>query len=229
MQLQKSHLLIAVCVLAILAVIVWRAALAPHALRVTILPVGKSSVVLLQTPSGEVALLNTGSDASILRALGTELPMWHRTIDLLVLTNMKSIYAGGAQSVFERYHIGTLVRSAAQGSYTQEAILTKAEQKNPYMKVLVAMRGTRVAFSDGVILDTLWPDRDASGMNTDDGALVVRVSYGATSFLIDELPPRPDHWRTDLDVDLTPATITIATSTPAGTYVSDGRAVREVK
>ena len=89
---------------------IYRTALAPQALEVTVLEVGEGRAVLVQTPHKETILLDTGPDASVLRALGAALPMWQRKIDVVILTGTKGSFVGGLPEVESRYHVATIVR-----------------------------------------------------------------------------------------------------------------------
>ena len=53
-------------------------------------------------------LIDTGNDASILRALGTALPFGTRHIDVLVLTDTGAAQIGGLPFIRERYTIGAI-------------------------------------------------------------------------------------------------------------------------
>lgn len=86
---------------------------APHVLTVTVLevgpPAGGGDATLVRGPDGEMLLIDTGPDAGILRALGTALPPWQRSLDSVVLTSTKKSSAGGLIDVTNRYHISTPV------------------------------------------------------------------------------------------------------------------------
>lgn len=89
---------------------VYQAIFAPPVLEVTKFDVGKGSAILVRSPSGKTLLIDTGSDASILRALGVTLPMWQRKIDVVILTSTKSSSVGGLPDVQRRYHISQIMR-----------------------------------------------------------------------------------------------------------------------
>lgn len=89
---------------------IFRDILAPRMLVVTALEVGKGSATLVQTPDKKTILIDTGPDASILRALGLALPPWRRTIDAVILTSGKAGMTGGLADVTSRYHAPTLIR-----------------------------------------------------------------------------------------------------------------------
>lgn len=94
----------------------YRAIFAPRALQVQVLDVGKGDATLVRTPRGQTLLIDTGPDASILRALGTALPPWERTIDAIVLTSSKTSSIGGLPEVEDRYHTPSPMRSGESDS-----------------------------------------------------------------------------------------------------------------
>ena len=102
--------IILLCGLIIANIAVYRAMLAPQVLTMTVFDVGKGDAALVHSPRGRTLLIDTGPDASILRALGGALQAWDRTIDALVLTGTKAASVGGLSDVALRYHTPAPVR-----------------------------------------------------------------------------------------------------------------------
>lgn len=92
-------------------IVVWRAAFASRALAVRELSAGKGVATLVRTPQRATILIDTGSDASILRALGTALPFYTRRIDVVVLTSDHVNMRGGLPFVLSRYNVGAVARA----------------------------------------------------------------------------------------------------------------------
>lgn len=180
---------------------VYRSIFASPALAVTVLDVGeKGSATLVRSPSGKTLLIDAGADAGILRALGSALPMWQRRLDAVILTSAAKRAAGGLPDVESRYTISSLIRSAH--------------------------RGDRFPLGDGVLIDVLWPPETPAPLNAATSPLILRISYGATSFVIqNELPPRAAAWLAAADADIPPANLTISSSTPKRTYLSNGTSI----
>lgn len=84
---------------------VYQTIFAEPVLTVSVLEAGKTNAVLIKSPGGKTILIDTGSDASILRALGSALPMWQRRIDAVILTSTKKTFSGGLPDVQNRYHV----------------------------------------------------------------------------------------------------------------------------
>ncbi|HEY4500724.1 MAG TPA: hypothetical protein VJI70_00425 [Candidatus Paceibacterota bacterium] len=108
--LPRSFYWILFVVLIFANVSVYRAIFAEPILVVTVLEVGNGDAVLVQTPTHKTVLIDTGPDASILRALGSTLPMWQRKIDAVILTSSAARSAGGLPAVQSRYRISKVIR-----------------------------------------------------------------------------------------------------------------------
>ena len=147
---------------------IYRDASAPRLLTVTVFAAGKGTAALVQAPSGATLLIDTGSDASILRALGTILPMWQRSLNTILLTSDSAKNVGGLPFIRDRYHVGGIIKASGRDQ--------------PY--------GAPIIFNKIIITPV------APGVAT--------VSYGTTS-------------------------LTVSSSTPVGTYTSDGLTIARIK
>ncbi len=101
------YYIIVIVALALANVGIYHAISIPKQLEITVFTVGKGRATLVRTPSGKTLLIDTGPDASILRALGTALPEWQRSIDEIILTCTKASYAVGLPEVESHYKIKT--------------------------------------------------------------------------------------------------------------------------
>lgn len=104
-ELPKKFYALLLFVLLVANISLYRTVFAPHTLTASTLAVGKGNATLVQTPNNAIILIDTGPDASILRALGERLPPWQRTIDLVILTSTKKSVTGGLPDVLSRYKV----------------------------------------------------------------------------------------------------------------------------
>lgn len=113
----------------------YRAVFAPPVLEAHVLAAGKGAVTLMRDPDNGTLLIDTGSDAGILRALGETLPMWQRDIDAVILTSSDGLSIGGLSALQDRYRVreteqfGTAIPYGAAASFGQARILVTAPHK----------------------------------------------------------------------------------------------------
>jgi competence protein ComEC len=171
-------------VLAVVALLVWLAVLSTPdgKLHVTFLDVGQGDAVLVETPSGRQIVVNGGPAGTTMAAhLGRRMPFWDRTLDLVVLTDLRDEHVVGLAPVVERYDVGFLWQplSPDKASPAYEGLWAAAQDEGPDSQSPIS--GTKVDLGDGVILTVLYPAGD--GGDGED-VLVLRMDYGQTCFLL---------------------------------------------
>ncbi|OHA91680.1 MAG: hypothetical protein A2758_00860 [Candidatus Zambryskibacteria bacterium RIFCSPHIGHO2_01_FULL_49_18] len=128
-------------------------------LRVYFLDVGQGDAIFIDTPAHKQVLIDGGRNRKVLSELGKIMSFGDRYIDVVIETHPDADHAAGLVAVAERYQTGLNV-----------------DQRS-------ARRGQTIDFGDGVKLILLFPDRDVSGWDTNDGSVVARLDYGESSFL----------------------------------------------
>ncbi|HEX8946698.1 MAG TPA: hypothetical protein VF829_00580 [Candidatus Paceibacterota bacterium] len=101
--------------LVLLNISLYRAILFPSTLIRTAV-VGKGMTTIIRTTHGKTLLIDTGSDAGVLRAIGTTLPMWERHLDGVILTGDDSKSRGGLPELAERYQFPEPLRYGVRGA-----------------------------------------------------------------------------------------------------------------
>jgi len=158
-------------------------------LTLTVLNVGEGEGVLIQTPSGQYALINGGPSGNVLvRGLAQHLPLFTPQLDLLVVGAVQDENIGGLPDLLERYRV-------------QQAALTQATRGGSAYPALSAALNARSVF--------IHPAAELPTYNLGEGAQlkilmdsergsVVRVEWGRFSALLPlnlqevnaaELPP----------------------------------------
>ena len=180
---------VTIVVLAVIAGNIWSAAI--HAdrqgiLAVSFLDIGQGDSIFIQAPSGRTALIDGGPDASVLRELAKELPWYDRTIDVVIPTHPDADHITGLVDVLERYKVSYVIQSSVEGDtpiwHTLESTIAADATKGA--TVITAMRGQVVDLGSGAYLEVLSPDRSVPNVDTNDGCVVTRLVYGATSFML---------------------------------------------
>lgn len=71
--------------------------------------VGQGDGTLIRTPWQQSIVIDGGPGKTILEKLGKTLPLWDRTIDVLILTHTDSDHVSGALEVLATYRVRTVV------------------------------------------------------------------------------------------------------------------------
>ncbi len=175
----------AIAPLAVLAVLVSFTAftLPDNDLRVSFLDVGEGDAILIQKGNRQILVDGGPSPRAINLALGREMPFWDRSIDLLVLTHPHQDHLAGLLEVLRRYRVEQVLYPALDysSSLYEEWLRTIDEKK---IKITLAGDGQRIDMGDGVVVEVLRPSLTGDEPDIDRDSLVLRLDYGAVSFLL---------------------------------------------
>lgn len=177
-------------VLLVITVVVWVAvaqASTGGELRVTFLDVGQGDAIFVQSPSGAQMLIDGGKNRAVVRELGRVMPLFDRSIDVVLATHPDADHIGGLPDVLERYRVGMIVQSSVLDPEGVDAAAfdaaVRAEEEEGGMQ-LVAERGQVIDLGGGVEFEVLFPDRFLPQVETNLGSIVGRLTFGDTSFLL---------------------------------------------
>lgn len=177
-----------VALLGLLAATVWLAVrgLPDGRLHVYFLDVGQGDAILIVAPDGRQILVDGGpSPTALLNELGTVLPFWDRSLDLVVLTHPDGDHITGLIPLFDRYRI-VQVLDVPQSDTAPEAVPWLERLQARAVPRSYARRGMRLPVGD-VLLTVLHPGPEPlTGTASDDNnnAIVLRVDYGRFSALL---------------------------------------------
>lgn len=151
-------------------------------LTVAFLDIGQGDAIYIEAPNGNQVLIDGGPGRSVLRALGSAMPFWDRSLDLVIATHPDQDHVGGLPFVFDRLRVSgvmTTENTSATGAYKafEEGVA------NEHGERLLARTGERIILDRGVVLEILFPYENTRGWDTNTGSIVARLSYGDISFL----------------------------------------------
>ncbi|MBX4210596.1 MBL fold metallo-hydrolase [Candidatus Parcubacteria bacterium] len=168
-------------------------------LRVVALNIGQGDAIFIETPNHNQILIDGGGTNKILEELGTVMPFYDRSIDMLVVTNPDKDHMGGFIDVLKNYHVGRVLEPGTKSDSATYAELEKTISEKQVPETL-ARRGMDFVLDDNVHLYTLFPDRDVSGLTTNDGSIVAKLVYGNTSFMLTgDSPQKIEEYLVSLD------------------------------
>ncbi len=152
-------------------------------LKISFLDIGQGDSIFIESPSGNQVLLDAGPDKSILSALGRVMPIYDRSIDMIIATHPDADHIGGIPEVMKNYSVANYIYNGATGTtgIFQELVRVVDEQKIP---THIARRGEVIDIGGGAHLDILYPDRDPYGTDTNEFSIVAELIYGDTKVIL---------------------------------------------
>ncbi len=153
-------------------------------LEVSILDIGQGDSILIETPGGQVVLIDGGPDKKVLRRLSEELPFWEKRIDLMIVTHPHDDHFAGLKDVARRYRVDRLIITDAETkSANYREFREIVEQEEITLDILNAARRIQV---DGAQLHFLYPAQSFKGekvSDLNDTSIVTKLSFGEIDFL----------------------------------------------
>lgn len=126
------------------------------ALHVFFLDVGQGDSILIETPSGNLVLIDGGPEDRALGELALILPFFRRTIDLVILTHPDKDHLEGLIYVIDRFNVQkVLMTGVSDNSPYYAAFLSKLDKKG--VEVLIAEADQDFDLGGGAFLDILYP------------------------------------------------------------------------
>jgi len=152
-------------------------------LTFAMLDIGQGDALFIESPTGTQILVDGGPPKKILSALASVMSPFDRSIDAIIITNPDQDHIGGFLDVLKIYKVD---RVFEPGTISDSKIYQnlKDEIKIKNISKILAKKGMRLHFGGGAVMDILFPDRDMSGWERNDGSVVARLSYGNTSIML---------------------------------------------
>ena len=154
-------------------------------LTVAFLDVGQGDSIFVETPNGVQAIIDGGPNSKMLNELGRFMSAFDRRVDVIFVTNPDKDHYAGFIDLLKTFEVASVVLSSTK-SETETFARFSHEVENEDSKRSLAMRGQRFVLDPewGVYLDILFPDRDVSGLSSNDGSIISRLSFGNVCFIL---------------------------------------------
>jgi len=155
-------------------------------LHISFLDVGQGDAILLQKGNQQVLVDGGPSPQAISLGLGSKMPFWDRTIDLVILTHPSADHVTGLVEVLQRYQVKQVLypdldfESDIYGEW-----LRVIEEKD--IERTLAQAGQQIDLGEGVVIKVLnppIPPLTGTESDIDNNGMVLNISLGEVSFLL---------------------------------------------
>lgn len=153
------------------------------ALTVRFVDVGQGDGSIVEFPDGRTMVIDAGRDGSSGAEINAVLSADGRAqVDWLVATHPDADHIGGIPDVISANEVGSVwAPECNHDTETYTAFLQAVADKG--LSIDAAYKGKTIATGDNYSIDILWPPEGASFDDTNDYSVVIKVTYGETSFL----------------------------------------------
>lgn len=163
---------------------IWSALLAEERggeLKVAFLDIGQGDAIFIEAPNGNQILIDGGPGKSVLAELNKVLPVYDRSIDLILVSNPDKDHIGGLLEVLGAFEVGAVLEPGTKPTTAVYQEFEKAVTEEGAQKIL-ARRGQMVWLdkTHGVLFEVFFPDQDVSDWQTNDGSIIGKLAYGQT-------------------------------------------------
>ena len=187
---ERRKALFAAVLLVVAAVALWQIS-RPQEMAVHFIDVGQGDAALVVTPHGRALMIDTGGTRDGGYDIGSRVDVPYlshygvRRLDYIILTHVHEDHAGGVGGIVRHIPVGMVL--TAHEPRSEYARVLGCSLDAPEMQHLTpAEAGEHIDF-DGVAVDILYApqmeDGAAEGATGNEYSNVIRVSYGAASFL----------------------------------------------
>ncbi len=155
-------------------------------LKIAFLDVGQGDSILIQSPNGQTMLIDGGRSPNLaneviipqLQASGA------KQVDVLIPTHPDQDHIAGLAGVLENYPVKlAALTGQVHSTKIYERLLTDIRDKN--IQALQVRTGTTIPFDPALKIEVLNPDDAAvNSDDTNDASIVIKLTYGTTSFLL---------------------------------------------
>jgi len=152
-------------------------------LTVAFLDVGQGDAIYIETPDGVQVLIDGGPDRGVLTELASVMPLFDRTLDVLVATHSDKDHIGGLVDVLSRYDVLNIVRTENKNDTSVTEIFAALGAKETD-KLHIASAGQQLQLGASTTLAVLSPLGDPSAWESNASSIVAQLQYGDIAFML---------------------------------------------
>ncbi|MCC6448219.1 MAG: MBL fold metallo-hydrolase, partial [Chitinophagaceae bacterium] len=153
-------------------------------LKVVFLDIGQGDSIFIEAPNGNQVLIDGGPNKKILEKLGEVMPIYDKTIDIVIATHPDSDHIGGLPEVLEKYSVGKIFEpNSSSTSETYQAFENIISKK--HLEKVIAERGQEIILDENpeIKLEILSPETGVKFKDTNESSIVAKLIYASSTFL----------------------------------------------
>lgn len=154
-------------------------------LKVYFLDIGQGDSILIETPNGTQVLIDAGPNNKVVNELSQVIPIFDRTIDIIIPTHSDLDHVGGFPEILRRFEIKNYFDSGFVDEDDLNTEIKQLVQNEKNISVKKISRGDSIVLDkeNNISFEVLWPNSNFETSDNNERSIVLRLDYGKTSFL----------------------------------------------
>jgi competence protein ComEC len=152
-------------------------------LTFAMLDVGQGDALFIESPTGTQILVDGGPPKKILSSLAPVMSPFDKSIDAIIITNPDQDHMAGFLDILNTYKVGSVFES---GTFNDSKTYQNLEDEiiNKNIPRILAKKGMTLDLGGGAFLEILFPDRDVSLWERNDGSIISKLVYGDNNIML---------------------------------------------
>ena len=174
--------------LLVVTILIWTATItaSDNRLHAYVLDIGQGDSILIQKKNQQILIDGGPGSKEVISELGSKMPFWDRTIELLVLTHPDSDHITGLIEVLQRYKVQKVLTSGQEHDSDLYREWRKLIEEKEVERI-IAVAGQEVIMDGGLSLEILHPngnmvEKGITDLNSN--SVVMRLEYDKFSLLL---------------------------------------------
>lgn len=155
-------------------------------LLVSFLDIGQGDAIYIRTPDDYQIIIDGGPDTTILEEISEVMPLYNRTIDLVVLSHPHADHVNGLVEILKRYDVKRVMMTGTpyRNSYYIK-LLELINEKD--IQVVIANSENDLKLGSYLFIDVIWPEKVVAGKefdNINNASPILRLLFGDSKILV---------------------------------------------
>lgn len=176
--------------------LLWHLSFVAGRTEVVFLNVGQGDAILISQGDVQIVIDGGRTSKELLARLGRHVPFWDRKIEIVIATHPDADHIGGLPAFLRTYQVDRVLTTGAESTTETSRLFQEAIRNRTGHEPTRVFRGAKITLPDGGELTVEYPFQPISGIvpdvDTNEGSVVARFTYGETSFLLTGDLPREE-------------------------------------
>ncbi len=166
--------------------LVWHLSIVNQETEVVFLNIGQGDAILIRQGNTEIIIDGGRTSKELLARLGRHIPFWDRKIEFVLATHPDADHIGGLPALLRTYTIEKVFTTGAESETETSRLFQEGIIRATGQGPTKVFRGAEITFPQGGVLTIEYPLAvipKNTVIDTNEGSIVARFTYGETSFL----------------------------------------------